>query len=288
MNISSILGQSTALIKPQLYCGQGGESADAASLKFDRWMISLSEIDSFLQGKDRAAVESIAERMCKGAEHQQGRKSCNLSNPEKDSGACGLPVDDSQKQKVKNITGLVLRLQSGVQQLLDEVNGRVAEEPFTGTKQASQIEVQKGEFDQQKIKALLIKARISDSQQTATNSEVKNKKDPLKKELSDYLEDYGRQSVNLEEQFLQWPHSDHSLQQCIAKMKDLRGFYLKSLKAANVLIIKFVGMPAYINEHLILNKYIAHMRTLFELMDKQIYQLEQEELRKKRSGCKQS
>ena len=104
-------------------------------------MISLSEIDSFLRGKNHEAVERIAERMCTRAEHQQGTKSFNLSNPEKVSGACGLPVDDSQgcsqEQKVKNVTGLILRLQSGVHQLLDEVNGHFAEEPTTGTKEAS-------------------------------------------------------------------------------------------------------------------------------------------------------
>ncbi len=105
-------------------------------------MISLSDIDSFLRGKDHEAVESIAERMYTRAEHQQGTKSSGLSNLEKDSGACALPVDDSQgcsqEQKVKNVTGLILRLQSGVHQLLDEVNGHFAEEAFTGTKEASQ------------------------------------------------------------------------------------------------------------------------------------------------------
>ncbi|MBO9481090.1 hypothetical protein [Salinisphaera sp. G21_0] len=104
----------------------------------------------------------------------------------------------SQGQKVKNVTGLILRLQSGVQQLLDEVNGHFAEEPFTGTKEASQAgdgnivaeddgsmgfsglpvgqpssayqfatserlenEDQKREFIQEKVKQLFIKASIA-------------------------------------------------------------------------------------------------------------------------------
>ncbi|WP_422489768.1 ankyrin repeat domain-containing protein [Endozoicomonas sp. ALE010] len=137
----SISAQSTTVTQPQCHGDQEGESANVAPVKFDRWMISLSEIDSFLRGKDHEAVERIAERMCTRAEHQKGTKSFNLSNPEKDSGACALPVDDSQgysqKQKVKSVTGLILRLQSGVHQLLDEVNGHFAEEPFTGTKEAS-------------------------------------------------------------------------------------------------------------------------------------------------------
>ncbi|MGI2029945.1 hypothetical protein, partial [Endozoicomonas acroporae] len=137
----SIPAQSTAAAQSQFHGDHRRESASAAPVKFDRWMISLSEIDSFLRGKDHEAVERIAERMCTRAEHQQGTKSFNLSNPEKDSGACALPVDDSQgysqKQKVKNVTGLILRLQSGVHQLLDEANGHFAKELFTGTKVAS-------------------------------------------------------------------------------------------------------------------------------------------------------
>ncbi|WBA80441.1 hypothetical protein [Endozoicomonas sp. GU-1] len=92
----SISAQSTTVAQPQCHGDQERESASAAPVKFDRWMISLSEIDSFLRGKDHEAVESIAEHMCTRAEHQQGTKSFNLSNPEKDSGACALPVDDSQ------------------------------------------------------------------------------------------------------------------------------------------------------------------------------------------------
>ncbi|MBO9481082.1 hypothetical protein [Salinisphaera sp. G21_0] len=92
-----------------------------------------------------------------------------MSNLKKDFGVFGLPVDDSQgrskEQKVKIVTGLILRLQTeassgsldrplgqsfcglikksessiaeGVQQLLDEVNGHFATEPTTGTKEAS-------------------------------------------------------------------------------------------------------------------------------------------------------
>ncbi|MGO0308222.1 hypothetical protein ACTL6P_16750 [Endozoicomonas acroporae] len=203
MNMPSISAKSTAVFQPQCHGDQKGESASAAPVKFDRWMISLSEIDSFLRGKDHEAVESIAERMCTRSKYQQGTKSFGLSNLEKDSGACALPVDDSQgcsqEQKVKNVTGLILRLQSGVHQLLDEVNGHFAEEPFTGTKEASQAgdgnnivpeddswpgfsglpvgqpdsayqfatserlenEEQKREFIQKKVKQLFIKARIA-------------------------------------------------------------------------------------------------------------------------------
>ena len=169
MNMPSIYAQNTAVSQPQLYGGHQGESASAAPVKFDRWTISLSAIDSFLRGKGREAVENIAERMCRRAEHQQGTKSFNLSNLKKDFGAFGLPVDDSQgrskEQKVKIVTGLILRLQTeansgladrplghsfcglikksessiaeGVQQLLDEVNGHFATEPATGTTEAS-------------------------------------------------------------------------------------------------------------------------------------------------------
>ncbi|USE38504.1 hypothetical protein [Endozoicomonas sp. SCSIO W0465] len=116
----------------------------------------------------REAVENIAERMCRRAERQQGAKSFNLSNLKKDFDACGLPVDDSQgrsqEQKVRIVTGLILRLQTeansgiadrplghgfcvlmkksestiaeGMQQLLDEVNGHVASEPISGGKKA--------------------------------------------------------------------------------------------------------------------------------------------------------
>ncbi|WP_422468267.1 hypothetical protein, partial [Endozoicomonas sp. ALC013] len=84
----SISAKSTAVFQPQCHGDQERESASAAPVKFDRWMISLSEIDSFLRGKDHEAVERIAERMCTRSEHQQGTKSFNLSNPEKDSGAC--------------------------------------------------------------------------------------------------------------------------------------------------------------------------------------------------------
>uniref|UniRef100_UPI0021496FF8 hypothetical protein n=1 Tax=Endozoicomonas sp. YOMI1 TaxID=2828739 RepID=UPI0021496FF8 len=169
MNIPSIPAQSTAVFQSQLYGGHQGESASAAPVKFDRWTISLSAIDSFLRGKGREAVENIAERMCRRAEHQQGTKSFNLSNLKKDFAAFGLPVDDSQgrskEQKIKIVTGLILRLQTeassgsldrplgqsfcglvkksessiaeGVQQLLDEVNGHFATDPTTGTKEAS-------------------------------------------------------------------------------------------------------------------------------------------------------
>ncbi|WP_257263126.1 hypothetical protein [Endozoicomonas sp. ONNA2] len=166
---SSMPARSTAASQPQFYGSLAGGGASAAPVKFDRWTISLSAIDSFLRGKGREAVENIAERMCRRAEHQQGSKSFNLSNLKKDFGAFGLPVDDSQgrskEQKVKIVTGLILRLQTeassgsadrplgqnfcglikksesaiaeGVQQLLDEVNGHFAAARSTGTREAS-------------------------------------------------------------------------------------------------------------------------------------------------------
>ena len=160
MNLPSIPVQGTAVSQSQFHASHTGESACAA--EFDRWTISLGAIDSFLRGKGREAVENIAERMCRRAEHQQGTKSFNLSNLKKDFGACGLPVDSShgrsKEQKVKIVTGLILRLQTeanrgvaerplgnsfcalmkksessiaeGMQQLLDEVNGHFAGEPL--------------------------------------------------------------------------------------------------------------------------------------------------------------
>ncbi|MBO9481089.1 hypothetical protein [Salinisphaera sp. G21_0] len=466
MSMPSISAQNTAETQPQFHGDQEGESASAAPVKFDRWMISLSEIDSFLRGKDREAFESIAERMCTRAEYQQDTRSYNLSNPGKDSGACALPVDDSQGcsqgQKVKNVTGLILRLQSGVHQLLDEVNGHFAKEPFTGTKDASQAgdgnivaeddgsmgfsglpagqpdpayqsatvpsssfatadpaatpvaptlsydalshetetklaylsahmerlmrdqwgdgqitecrnqmqwikgelnsietlglkhfsgkfrEVRKqfeelqvkdfhhrldkleevvnigsskdiqsigrdnsekrvleamgarfeqaklelaelhSQFNELKEKLQPCKGHISDSQQTATNSEVKNKIDPLEKEFGDYWKEFFRKSKYLEEQFLQCSHLDLLREQHLGKMMELRDFYLQSSEAAKVLIIKFVGIPAYENEHLMLNRHIENMLTQIEVLNKQIYQQEQEENREKRSGCMQS
>lgn len=166
MNLPSTPVQNTAVSQPQFHDSHAGESASAA--EFDRWTISLSAIDSFLRGKNREAVESIAERMCKRAEHQQGTKSFDLSNLEKDFGDCGLPVDSSQgcskEQKVKIVTGLILGLQteanSGVaerplgnsfcalmkksessiamQQLLEEVNSHFAGEPLAITNAATQ------------------------------------------------------------------------------------------------------------------------------------------------------
>ena len=167
MNLPSIPVQSNAVSQSQFHDGHAGEGAGAA--EFDRWTISLSAIDSFLRGKGREAVENIAERMCRRAEHQQGTKSFNLSNLKKDFGACGLPVDSShgrsKEQKVKIVTGLILRLQTeansgvaerplgnsfcalmkksessiaeGMQQLLDEVNGHFTGEPLAITNAAT-------------------------------------------------------------------------------------------------------------------------------------------------------
>lgn len=167
MNLPSTPVQNTAVSQPQFHDSHAGESASAA--EFGRWTISLTAIDSFLRGKNREAVESIAERMCKRAEHQQGTKSFDLSNLKKDFGDCGLPVDSSQgcskEQMVKIVTGLILRLQTeansgvaerplghsfcalmkksessiaeGMQQLLDEVNGHFAGEPLAITNAAT-------------------------------------------------------------------------------------------------------------------------------------------------------
>ena len=167
MNLPSIPVQSTTVSHPRFHDSRTGESASAA--EFDRWTISLSAIDSFLQGKGREVVENIAERMCRRAEHQQGTKSFNLSNLKNDFDACGLPVDSShgrsKEQKVKIVTGLILRLQTeansgiaerplgqsfcalmkqsessiaeGMQQLLDEINGHFVGKPLAMTKPAT-------------------------------------------------------------------------------------------------------------------------------------------------------
>ena len=167
MNLPSTPVQNTAVSQPQFHDSHAGESASAA--EFDRWTISLSAIDRFLRGKNREAVESIAERMCRRAEHQQGKKSLDSSNLQKDFVDCGLPVDSSQgcskEQKVKILTGLILRLQTeansgiaerplghnfctlmkksessiagGMQQLLEEVNDHFAGEPLAMTKPAT-------------------------------------------------------------------------------------------------------------------------------------------------------
>ena len=165
----SIPAQSTAVSQSRFHGGHGCEGAGAAPLMFDRWTINLSTIDLFLRGKNREEVENIAERMCRRAEYKQGTKSFNLSNLKKDFGVCGLPVDGSQgrskEQKVKVVTGLILRLQTeansgvvdrplghsfcalmkksessiteGMQQLLDEINGHCIEEPVAVTKKVS-------------------------------------------------------------------------------------------------------------------------------------------------------
>ncbi len=169
INMPSVPAQSVAVSQFRFHGDHGGESASAASVKCDRWTVILSAIDGFLRGKGREAVENIAERMCRRAEHQQGTKSFNLSNLKKDFGACGLPVDGTQgrskEQKVKIVTGLILRLQTeassgvvdrpvgksfcalmkksessiaeGMQQFLDEVNGHGAEEPMAMASDAS-------------------------------------------------------------------------------------------------------------------------------------------------------
>ena len=179
MNMPSVPAQSAAVPQSRFHGDHGGESASAASVKCDRWTVSLSVIDGFLRGKGREAVENIAERMCRRAEHQQGTKSFNLSNLKKDFGACGLPVDGSQgrskEQKVKIVTGLILRLQTeansgvvdrpvgksfcalmkksessiaeGMQQFLDEVNGHGADEPMAMANDASRAAAGKSPAD---------------------------------------------------------------------------------------------------------------------------------------------
>ncbi|WP_257263281.1 hypothetical protein, partial [Endozoicomonas sp. ONNA2] len=116
MNMPSIPVQSTAASQPQFYDGYRREGASAAPVKFDRWTVSLSAIDNFLRGKSPDAVENIAERMCRRAERQQGPQSFSLSNLKKDLAVFGLPVDVSRgrspEQKVRIVTGLILRLQT--------------------------------------------------------------------------------------------------------------------------------------------------------------------------------
>ena len=166
MNTPLMPAQSTAVSQLQFYGDEKGESASAAPAKFDRWTISLSAIDSFLQGKGPEEVEKIAERMYSRAELQQDTKSFKLGKLKKDFGDFDLPVDfsqgRSQELKVRIITGLILGLQTeansgsadrplghgfcglmkksessiaeGVQQLLDEINGDFDPELTTGTK----------------------------------------------------------------------------------------------------------------------------------------------------------
>ncbi|WBA80439.1 hypothetical protein [Endozoicomonas sp. GU-1] len=133
----------------------------------------------------------------------------------------------------------------------------------------------RSQFNELKKKLQPCKGHISDSQQTATDSEVKNTIDPLEKEFGDYWKEYFRKSKYLEEQFQQCSHLDLLREQRLGKMMDLRDFCLQSSEAAKVLIIKFVGIPAYEKEHLMLNRHIGHMLTQIEVLNKQIYQHEQ-------------
>ncbi|MGI2028273.1 hypothetical protein, partial [Endozoicomonas acroporae] len=71
-------------------------------------------------------------------------------------------------------------------------------------------------------------------------------------------------------------HLDLLREQRLGKMMDLRDFCLQSSEAAKVLIIKFVGIPAYEKKHLMLNRHIGHMLTHIEVLNKQIYQHKQE------------
>ncbi|MBO9481085.1 hypothetical protein [Salinisphaera sp. G21_0] len=384
-----------------------------------------------------------------------------MSNPEKDSGACALPVDDSQgcsqEQKIKNVTGLILRLQSGVHQLLEEVNGHFAEEPTTGTKEASHagdgnivaeddgsvgfsglpagqpdpayqsvtlpsssiatadpaatrvapttsydalshetetklaylsahmerlmgdrgdgqitecrnqmqwiktelnsletlglkhfsgkfrevrkqfeelqvkdflhrldkleevnignskaiksierdnmekrvLEAMGARFEQVKLELAELRSQfyelkeklqpcqgnISDSQQTAaTNSEVKNKIDLLRKEFNDYWKEYGRKSKYLEEQVLK--SHGHPTEQRIVKMSNLRDFYRKSLEAAKELKETLFIIPACEKERLKIKDIIEYLRMEIAFLNQRL-EIEQENAAK-RSGCMQS
>lgn len=146
------------------------------------------------------------------------------------------------------------------------------------------------QFNELKEKLQPCKGNISDRQQTAaTNSEVKNKIDPLRKEFNDYWKEYICNSKYLEEQVLKHLSLDQTREQCIGKMSDLRDFYRNSLETAKELRFeKFAGIPAYNKEVLILNNHIETIRMHIETLDKQIHRHKQEEHREKRSVCMQS
>ena len=158
MNMQS-LASDTAVTQHQFQDGYQDESTRTAAVRFDRWNISLSTIDRFLQDMDGKAVKSLAKRMCSRAKTKQGANPCNISNLKNDLAEHGLPVDSSnkssKKKKVTMLTGLILKLQTeaknadggrplgrgvcalmkksqssfakGFQQLLDEVNDHLTQ-----------------------------------------------------------------------------------------------------------------------------------------------------------------
>lgn len=166
-----------------------------------------------------------------------------------------------------------------------------------GTKRAGLL----SKFDELKKKLKPYKDNISDSQKaTATNSEVKNKIDLLKKEFDDYWKEYGPRAKDLEEEVLKCSGPDHPIEQRKGKKMDLMKFYEDSLETAKALRHKKLpGVIGCENERLILTDNINHITTQIEVMKKGINRLEQEESRlkqeeskqehvEKRSGCKQS
>ncbi|USE38531.1 hypothetical protein [Endozoicomonas sp. SCSIO W0465] len=77
------------------------------------------------------------------------------------------------------------------------------------------------------------------------------------------------------------------------KIKDLRDFYIKSLRTAKALKLeKFAGIPAYEKEHQILNYnidyMIAQIEVLNKLIDRQHLEESDQQHRGERPGCKQS
>ena len=148
-------------------------------------------------------------------------------------------------------------------------------------------------FNDLKKKLEPYKDNDNDSQQaTATNSEVKNSVDPLKKEFDDYWTEYGHKSKDLEEQVLRCQQAGQPREQLLGKMRDLKEFYEDSLKKARSLRLeKFVGKPAYDNEKEILTTNIDHIRTVLRALEEAINKLmqdDQETRKEKQSGCKQS
>ncbi|USE38502.1 hypothetical protein [Endozoicomonas sp. SCSIO W0465] len=148
----------------------------------------------------------------------------------------------------------------------------------------------RSQFNELKEKLQPYKGDISDSQQTtATNSEVNQRIELVKKECNDYWKEYGRQSKDLEEQVLKCSQSAHPGELRIDKLKDLRKFYEKSLETAKVLRFeKLSGLPALENERLSLNDNIDQMRTRINVLNQRLKQEQEQENVAKRSGCTQS
>ena len=143
----------------------------------------------------------------------------------------------------------------------------------------------RSQFYELKEKRQPCKGNISDSQQTAaTNSEVKNKIDLLRKEFDDYWKEYGRKSKYLEEQVLK--SHGHPTEQRIGKMSDLRDFYRKSLETAKELEETLFIIPACEKERLKIKDIIEYLRMEIAFLNQRM-EIEQENAAKP-SGCMQS